>query len=160
MLASKGCSFQLPYIPNVVVASPVFIPRADNWDANIFCQERTQLFRLSGYLHDQVELTDTGRLLTDSTPRPIHSPRARPAARAAAPRNHHQHPQAARPDPYANHPNHRGGPANPRRDNLQVVYLPCFVLRAAFSLSRCVAQHLNAARGSCNCQVSFLLPFL
>ena len=91
---------------------------AETWDANIFCQERNQLFKLSGYLHDQVELTDTGRSLTETTSRASHSPRARPAAaRAAATRNHQQ---AARPEPHANHVNHRAPPANPRPDNVQV----------------------------------------
>ncbi len=91
---------------------------AETWDANVFCQERNQLFKLSGYLHDQVELTDTGRSLTETTSRASHSPRARPAAaRAAATRNHQQ---AARPEPHANHVNHRAPPANPRRDNVQV----------------------------------------
>lgn len=91
---------------------------AETWDANVFCQERNQLFKLSGYLHDQVELTDTGRSLTETTPRASHSPRARPAAaRAAATRNHQQ---AARPEPHASHVNHRAPPANPRRDNMQV----------------------------------------
>lgn len=89
----------------------------ETWDANIFCQERNQLFKLSGYLHDQVELTDTGRSLTETTSRASHSPRARPAAaRAAATRNHQQ---AARPEPHANHVNHRAPPANPRPDNVQ-----------------------------------------
>ncbi len=91
---------------------------AETWDANVFCQERNQLFKLSGYLHDQVELTETGRSLTETTSRASHSPRARPAAaRAAATRNHQQ---AARPEPHANHVNHRAPPANPRRDNVQV----------------------------------------
>ena len=95
---------------------------AENWDANIFCQERTQLFRLSGYLHDQVELTETGRGLTENTPRASHSPRARPAekrAAAAASRNH-QVAQALHLEPAASQASHRAPAANPRREVMQV----------------------------------------
>lgn len=93
----------------------------ENWDANIFCQERTQLFRLSGYLHDQVELTETGRGLTENTPRASHSPRARPAekrAAAAASRNH-QVAQALHLEPAASQASHRAPAANPRREVMQ-----------------------------------------
>jgi len=114
---------------------------AETWDANVFCQERNQLFKLSGYLHDQVELTDTGRSLTETTSRASHSPRARPAAaRAAAPRNHQQ---AARPEPQANHVNHRAPPANPRRDNVQVhlshllFNSACLVVLSVVSRAQC-----------------------
>ena len=114
------------------VAKQYMVCNAETWDANVFCQERNQLFKLSGYLHDQVELTDTGRSLTETTSRASHSPRARPAAaRAAATRNHQQ---AVRPEPHANHVNHRAPPANPRRDNVQVhpshllLSSPCLIL--------------------------------
>lgn len=95
---------------------------AEHWDANIFCQERTQLFRLSGYLHDQVELTETGRALTENTPRALQSPRApRPAGKraAAAPRNH-QVSQAPHFEPQAHQPNHRAPQAHPRRETMPV----------------------------------------
>ena len=114
---------------------------AETWDANVFCQERNQLFKLSGYLHDQVELTETGRSLTETTSRASHSPRARPAAaRAAATRNHQQ---AARPEPHANHVNHRAPPANPRRDNVQVhlshllFSSACVIVLSVLSCAQC-----------------------
>ena len=114
---------------------------AETWDANVFCQERNQLFKLSGYLHDQVELTETGRSLTETTSRASHSPRARPAAaRAAATRNHQQ---AARPEPHANHVNHRAPPANPRRDNVQVHLshllnsIACVIVLSVLSRAQC-----------------------
>ena len=81
---------------------------AENWDANIFCQERTQVFKLSGRLNDQVELTETGRSLVENRSQPQHSPRptsataATPSNQAATdhqpPRNQHD---SADPDSYA-----------------------------------------------------------
>ena len=94
---------------------------AETWDANIFCQEREQLFCLSGFLHDQVELTVTGRRMAENTPRAAQSPRARPAEKraAAAPRNH-QVSQAPHLEPQAHQPNYRAPQANPRRETMPV----------------------------------------
>ena len=94
---------------------------AENWDANIFCQERAQLFCLSGYLHDQVELTETGRALTENTPRATQSPRARPAEkRAAAALRNHQVSQAPHLEPPAHQPNHRAPQPHPKRETMPV----------------------------------------
>ncbi|KAL3150273.1 hypothetical protein ABBQ32_000123 [Trebouxia sp. C0010 RCD-2024] len=90
----------------------------ESWDANIFCQERAQLFRLSGFLHDQVELTETGRALTENKTRTAQSPNARQAEkRAAAALRNHQVTQAL--EPQAHQPNHRAAQANPRREGMQ-----------------------------------------
>ena len=94
---------------------------AETWDANIFCQERTQLFRLSGYLHDQVELTETGRALTQNTPHTTSSPRARPVdKRAASASPNHQTHQAPHSEAPPNLNNHRAPPVIPRREAMQV----------------------------------------
>ena len=96
---------------------------AESWDANVFCQERTQLFKLSGDLHDQVELTETGWSLVENKARPQQSGRE-PSARTAPPRNqstaHESHtpePDPARSEPYANH---RSPPTQPSRDSMQL----------------------------------------
>ena len=94
---------------------------AENWDANIFCEEREQLFILSGCFHDQVELTVTGRRMGENTPRATQSPRARPAEKraAAAPRNHQVSP-ALHLELQAHQPNHRAPQATPRRETMPV----------------------------------------
>lgn len=126
---------------------------AEHWDANIFCQERTQLFRLSGFLHDQVELTGTGRALTENTPHAVQSPRARPAGKraAAAPRNH-QVSQVPHFEPQAHQPNHRAPQANPRRETMPVG--SSAQLEAHHGISPCFS--VVAALQTCQAKVSLI----
>ena len=111
---------------------------AEYWDANIFCQEREQLFHLSGQLHDQVELTRYGQDMAENTPRAIQSPRARPAEKraAAAPRNH-QVSQAAHFEPQPHQPHHRAPQANPRRETIPVGYSSVESIIAISLLQNC-----------------------
>ena len=106
---------------------------ADNWDANTFCQARAQLFILTGFLHDQVELTETARGFVGSTAHSV----------ASSPRGHYNAAQIPQPPagrPIAN--TVRQDPHSQASHRAECMHSMAGIPSGCFSTERASAFHL------------------